>query len=275
MRRADAMTGTTGFSDVDASARADELIDYLTLLADRLAAMRRTDFDRLQIGSGAAVLDVGCGAGEVCVALARRVGPTDRVCGVDLSAAMVEAARTAAHAAGMAVEHRVAGIHELPYPDASFDVVRAERVFQHIDDPARALAEMIRVARPGGRVMVIDPDHSQWALSAESPLATRVTEVVRGQLLRAIVNPRVGTRLRGLFRAAGLADVDAVARVLDVAWADLGTMMFLPMHLQSAAAAGEISAEEAARFCAEMEALDTAGRFTASAVGYSVMGTKH
>ncbi len=268
------MTQSTGFSSVDDSARAGQLIDYLARLADRLADMRRMDFSRLKIGPGAAVLDVGCGAGEVCVELVHRVQPGGRVCGVDPSSAMIDTARRAADGAGVTVEHHVAGAYELPFPDASFDVVRAERVFQHIDDAGRALAEMIRVTRRGGHVMVIDPDHSQWALAVETPLATRVLEIVRGQLLRSIANPRIGTRLRGLFRNAGLVDVDVVARVLDVSWQDFGAVFFLPMHLQSATAAREITTGEAEQFVAEMEALDADGRFTATAVGYSVMGTK-
>ena len=191
------MTFSTGFSDVDASARAPELVDYLGHAARHVTAMRSQDYARLGLEPGHAVLDVGCGAGDVCVELAGRVGPSGRVCGVDVSEAMVAAARAAADKAGREVDLRVASAYSLPFADASFDAVRAERVFQHLDDPARALAEMVRVTRPGGRILVFDPDHSQHSVSLENDLQCRVHEATRSALLRMIVNPRIGTRLPG------------------------------------------------------------------------------
>lgn len=268
------MSHSTGFSDVDGSGSAPHLVDYLKQWAVRLADHRRLDFDRLALRPGESVLDAGCGAGEVCVEFARRVGPGGRACGIDPSTAMIEAARATAAQAGARVELEVASIYELPYPDDTFDAVRAERVFQHLEDPARGLAELVRVTRPGGRVMVIDPDHSQWAFAVETPLQERVAEAARAELLKAIANPRIGTRLRGLFRAAGLRDVDLAMRVIEIGWAEYQPATFLPMRLDGAVAAGAITAEEARAFVADMGALDAAGRFMANLVVYSILGVK-
>jgi SAM-dependent methyltransferase len=269
------VSGTTGFSDVDGSERAPELIAYLAHIAGRVAAIRAEDFDRLRIAPGEAILDVGCGAGEVCVQLAQRVGSSGHVCGVDLSAAMVDAARAAAAKAGARIDLRVAGIYDLPFPDASFDVVRAERVFQHIDDPRRGLAEMIRVTRPGGRIMVIDPDHSQWSLALETPAHERVHEALRAQFLQShIVNPRSGIKLRGLFRDAGLRNVEVVLRALELSWEDYVPASFLRQRLDAAVTAGLISATDTTDFFAAQEAQAQRGAFMATVLGYSALGVK-
>ena len=96
---------------------------------------RRQGYDLMRLRPGDAVLDVGCGAGEVCVELAAIVGARGRVAGVDLSEAMVEAARRTVAASGRAIELQPASIYELPFADGAFDAVRAERVFQHLDNP--------------------------------------------------------------------------------------------------------------------------------------------
>ncbi len=94
------MKASTGFSDVDGSDRADELVAYLSLLAERLADVRRQGYTMLRVAPGAAVLDVGCGAGEVCVELAAIVGRDGTVAGIDPSEAMIAAAQRAAGASG-------------------------------------------------------------------------------------------------------------------------------------------------------------------------------
>jgi len=268
------MNGRIGFSDVDKSERAGELVAYLGRLSELLAEMRRIDYPRLGLGPGSRVLDVGCGAGEVCVELAGLVGPAGRVCGVDLSEAMLDAARAAARNAGAPVELRVASACSLPFDDASFDAVRAERVFQHLDDPDRALAEMRRVAKPGGRILVMDPDHSQHGVSLETELHCRVHDASRAALMRMIANPRVGTRLRGMFRAAGLANVEQVVHVVEMGFHDYVRGTFLEERLASAVGEGDVTQEEAARFLADLEAQNEQGTFFANAVGYTVVGIK-
>ncbi|MFI2752580.1 methyltransferase domain-containing protein [Cellulomonas sp. P22] len=108
---------------------------------------------------GLRVLDVGCGPGTITIDLAARIAPGE-VIGLDRSSAVIEAAREAQAEAGAEnVSFVVGDVYELSYPDASFDVVHAHQVLQHLTDPVAALREMRRVARPGGYVAVRDADH--------------------------------------------------------------------------------------------------------------------
>ena len=154
------MKEQTGFSDVDGSGRPGALVDYLALVAQHVGDFRRQGYGLMRLMPGDAVLDVGCGAGEVCVELAAIVGARGRVAGVDLSEAMVEAARRTVAASGRPIQLQPASIYELPFADGALNAVRAERVFQHLDNPEVALREMMRVTKPGGRVLAEPP--SPW-----------------------------------------------------------------------------------------------------------------
>jgi len=265
---------TTGFSDVDASGRSAALVDYLELLAQQMAHLRREGYQMLGLRAGAAVLDVGCGAGEVCVELAGLVGPTGRVDGIDPSQAMIDAARDAARASGRAIDLRIASVHALPFPDDGFDAVRAERVFQHLDDPAGALREMLRVTRPGGHVMLIDPDHGTHGLALDDPADYAVFEVLRRALMRRIVNPHSGTRLRGMMSRAGLVDLKQAIRIVEMPFGVYRRAIFLDELLDAAVTGGEISSGDSKRFVKVLEERDRAGTFQATSVAYSVVGTR-
>jgi demethylmenaquinone methyltransferase / 2-methoxy-6-polyprenyl-1,4-benzoquinol methylase len=113
---------------------------------------RRRAADLAAIGSGSRVLDVATGTGDLAVELARRVGPSGEVVGSDFSERMLERARV--KAPGIAFEQ--ANALALPYPDDRFDAATVgfgARNFSNLD---RGLAEMARVVRPGGRVVVLE-----------------------------------------------------------------------------------------------------------------------
>lgn len=267
-------TPTTGFSDVDASGRSEELVDYLARLARITADLRREGYAFAGLQAGHAVLDVGCGAGEVCVEMSGLVGPTGRVAGVDLSAAMIDAAKASAQAAGQAIDLRVASVYQLPFADGSFDVVRAERVFQHLDDPEAALREMMRVTRVGGQVLLIDPDHGQLTTALDSAAHRRVFEAARRAQLQRIVNPHSGVRLKPMMLRAGLRDVQYRTHVLDIPYAAFRHAVFLDELLAESVSSGAISADEARALTAELQARDQRGEFLGFAVGYSVLGMR-
>ena len=106
------------------------------------------------------VLDVGSGPGSITLDLASRV-TSGRVIGLDRAPAAVAAGREAARAAATSrVDFEVGDVYALAHRDATFDVVHAHQVLQHLTDPVAALREMRRVTRPGGIVAVRDADYS-------------------------------------------------------------------------------------------------------------------
>lgn len=113
--------------------------------------------------AGLRVLDVGCGDGAYSIHAAR-LGAT--VTGLDISSAMLDAARKRAVAAGVSVEWREGRAEALPFQTASFDVVIAVSVLCWVPDGAAAVREMARVLRPGGIVVIGELGrYSPWALA--------------------------------------------------------------------------------------------------------------
>ncbi len=117
----------------------------------------------LDIAAGQTVLDLGCGTGVALSLLRAKVGSTGQVVGLDATEAMLEQARKLGRAA---VAELVQGdVHDLPFPDGLADWVYCQGLLPHLHDPALALKEMYRVAKPNGMLVVFHA-LSRVALSA-------------------------------------------------------------------------------------------------------------
>ena len=113
--------------------------------------------DRAELEAGDAALDVCCGTGDLAIELSRRVGPAGTVVGCDFSEPMLDHARRKATNAGAAgTRFEWADALELPYADESFDAVTVGFGARNLADLERGLAEMARVLRPGGRIVVLE-----------------------------------------------------------------------------------------------------------------------
>jgi len=110
-----------------------------------------------EVCPGETVLDLGSGSALDSILAARRVGPTGKVIGVEMTPAMIDKARANVQALGLKnVEFLHAGIEEIPLPDASADLAMSNGVINLCPDKPRVLAEVFRVLRPGGRFQMAD-----------------------------------------------------------------------------------------------------------------------
>ncbi|HQU25718.1 MAG TPA: methyltransferase domain-containing protein [Acidimicrobiales bacterium] len=153
----------------------------------------------------ARVLDVGCGPGTITADLARRV-PEGEVLGIDRSAPVVEAARSQHGAENLSF--RVGDVYALDLADASFDVVYAHQVLQHLTRPVDAIAEMRRVLKPGGLLAVRDADFGGFFWAPTDPALERWNAAYHRLARLNGAEPDGGRHLPGWVRAAGFADLE-------------------------------------------------------------------
>ena len=260
--------GGSRFSDVDAGF-GDEAAQYLSVTAELARDSRRESYQLLNIGMGSSVLDVGCGLGEVCADLAQLVGAAGLVVGVDAATELIERARERWR--DLPCRFEVGDAEALVFDDASFDAVRAERLLQHLDRPEVAVAEMARVVRAGGRVLVVDAIHDAATVSTDLP---RTWEAIRSHGSGANRQPRAGLHLDEWMQAAGLTVETNVRAGLLRSWPTFRALYRIDEGVTGALEGEAVAADEVARFLAEQEDRDARGLFTAVVVGVVAVGTK-
>jgi SAM-dependent methyltransferase len=190
----------------------------------------------LELEPGQVVLDLGSGGGIDVLLSAKRVGPTGKAYGLDMTAEMLELARENQRKAGVTnVEFLKGAIEAIPLPDASVDVIISNCVINLSGDKDRVLAESFRVLRPGGRFAVSDvvsqrpvPDEVRRNMELWTGCIAGALDVddYRARLERAgftgvefeIVREYRSADARSFLEGAGL-DVDALAPQIDGAFA--------------------------------------------------------
>jgi len=158
------------------------------------------------LAPGLNLLDVGCGPGNITADFGRRLAP-GTVVGIDSSADVIAGAQR--EYAGTAFA--VGDVYRLQFDDASWDIVHAHQLLQHVPDPVGALKEMRRVARPGGIVAARDSDYATFTWH---PADARLDKWL--SLYHAIARsnggePDAGRRLLSWAQQAGFTDVNASA----------------------------------------------------------------
>ena len=270
--RHSAWRATEGLGDAQAREQAARL-EHRARAEDEAAA--RTEYlGLLRVAPGEHVLDVGCGSGVVSRAMAQLVGPGGKVTATDASPALLAVAREYADRAGVGalIEWRIADCRDLPFADASFDAVLAATVLAHVPGAERALAEMVRVTRPGGRVAVFDFDGDGLLVTHPDRQLTR--RIVAAQCDHFAVNGQLIREMPGLLAQLGVDDVRAKAfmpleREAGSFYADMAQRA-----AKNAASVGAISEGELAGWLAAFAEVLNEGRFVGGRLQIFVWGTR-
>jgi SAM-dependent methyltransferase len=188
---------------------------------------------------------------------------------------MIREARRRATGSGLPVEFRLGEAHRLEFADHTFDGCRAERVFTHLERPEQALAEMCRVTRPGGRIVITEPDVETCIVDSPDGALTRR---ILNHYCDSLLNGWMGRQLPRLFHQAGLAEI------MVTPWTNIGNRFSLTdpdggsFALQRAAALAQaarvVTAAEAAGWLGQLEGASQAGCFFQAMLLFTVSGRK-
>ena len=226
--------------------------------------------EQMRLHRGQRVLEVGCGTGDDVRAIARRVGPTGHVLGIDSSPLVVAEAARRSQERNLPVDFRVGDVLGIDLPDATVDRCRSERLLMHVEgEPEAMVREMTRVLRPQGRLVGFEFDWDTLAIDgADRRLSRRIVRSYSD----GVPNGCVGRTLPRLLRDADLVDVVTIPHAIEIPF-DFFTWI-LSGHLDAAIAAGSFTPEELIGWWDALDAAHARGRFFAAILGFVVAGSK-
>ena len=260
---------TNLFTQVDRTKDPDFFIRFMDEAQKPAAiqASKRLVLQRIALAPGASVLDVGCGPGTDVFGMVELVGPTGRLVGLDASEVMLAEARRRAKEFHLPITFEVGEVQALPFEDGTFDVCRAERLLEHVPDAKQALAEMVRVTRPRGRIVVFDFDWDTLIIDHPDKETTRAFVQSYSDSIR---NGWIGRQLPRLFKEQHLEEIsiDPVQVFVHYALAELA----FGSHLALLQTNGTLDASRARQWWEYLQHSDERGTLLISFTAFVVAG---
>jgi ubiquinone/menaquinone biosynthesis C-methylase UbiE len=260
----------SSFADLDAAGDPEAFVEWLDAARslEFLQRVKRRMAELMGAGVGSRLLDVGSGTGDDVRALAAIAGPSGRAFGVDSSETMIQAAR----ARGGPGEFLLGDAQALPFPPDTFDACRSERLLAHVGDPARAIDEMFRVVRPGGRVVSMEADFETLVVDAPDRALTR--RILNGWC-DELRHGWIGRGLHAHFRrhcgeATRIFPITLVLTTFESA----NRFWTLEAACDRMTHDGRLGAAEAVRWLQSLRRADGEGRFFCSVTGFVAVGSK-
>jgi len=177
--------------------------ERLALMSRLLDPLHRRQIERLGIGSGARTLEVGCGNGTISNWLAGRVAPDGEAVALDLDLSLVDVSAPN-------LEVRQGDIVAAAVPPEDFDLVTARAVLHHVADPQKAVANLVQSARPGGAILLIEPDFLPVTI-AEPPEVRAFWDGWLAWSRDQRIDYHIGRKLPAMLTDLGLENLEAAA----------------------------------------------------------------
>jgi ubiquinone/menaquinone biosynthesis C-methylase UbiE len=190
-------------------------LEHLVAQAEVYTPEANELLDGIGLQPGASAIDVGCGVMGILHLLASRVGPGVRVVGLDREPRILELARTLAEQRGVAAELLEAEATQTGIEAETFDLVHARTLLLNVSEPEAVVAEMVRLAKPGGIVAVQEPDSAGWVCDPPHPSWEVLRSALTGAYRASGKDFDIGRRTGRLLGDAGLDHVHV--RVTDQA----------------------------------------------------------
>lgn len=260
------------FGNVDASGYAHCFTEYLERATVLFRSIKRLSYQLVDVTSGDKVLDVGSGLGDDIRKLAQSVHPNGCAIGIDASESLIAEARRRCADFVPTIHFVVGEAENLPWASDCFQACRADRVFQHLREPSRAMNEMVRVTTPNGRVVVADRDWGMVTIEA-SDVAT--TSAVLGRACAGIRNGWMGRNLSALFEQVGIQEVEVYRETINLNSFRIADLLLdLRIVVDHAVAEGLVAQYTASKWLDDLVERDANDRFSATITMFVVAGKK-
>ncbi len=261
----------TQFANVEGTENPGAFVTFLDARAgiEGERQIKELELAMLELKPGHHVLDLGCGTGDDAREIGALVGPKGKVVGLDVSPTMIAEARKRVLSTDLPVKFIEGDALNLPFPSESFDRVRTDRVLGHLRKPGKALAEMVRVTRVGGRVVVSELDFGTQFL--DSPHRETTRKAFTSFAERA-ASGWIGGALPRMLRETGLSDVECEPRVIRPSLKFLHRIM--DGHLESPEVVNQFGDGELATWWQSLAAAEAAGHFHNGVTIFTAKGQK-
>lgn len=196
------------WTSVDSSINPIEIAEYLEQLNELsdFIEYKNKSYQLLRIQSGQQILDVGCGIGFDVKRMSSITGKSGKVVGLDSSITILKRAKELSFNWPFPIEFINGTIYDLPFQNQSFDGVRVDRVFQHLENLTNALDEVKRIINRDGIIVLCEPDWETLSIDSDNQVQTRR---ITNFLTHFIPNKSIGSQLQLLCEQALFKNIES------------------------------------------------------------------